>query len=125
MRLESPGQPTLNFSLLRNTAHLNNTHLLTEEKTFIPEENTLDLVPGFATAYPNVFFRVQRKDLVEFTRQISNLRTRADYVIFAERFAVRRTNPNFWEISDSIYADYQKSRPLEAGIFDLNRYENF
>jgi hypothetical protein len=125
MRLESPGQPVLNFSLLRNTSHLNNTRLLTEEKALVPEENTLDVVPGFATAYPNVFFRVERKDLAEFTRQIAELNSQADFVDFAERFGVRRTSPNFWEISDSIFVDYKKSRPIEAGLFDLNRYENF
>lgn len=125
MRLESPGQPTLNFSLLRNTSHLNITRLLSEEKTLIPEENTLDVLPGFATAYPNVFFRVQRKDLAEFTRQIGALTSQADYVHFAEHFGVRRTNPIFWDVSDAIFADYKKARLIEAGLFDLNRYENF
>jgi len=125
IRLESPGALTLNFSLLRNTSHLNNTRLLTEEKALIPEENTLDVIPGFTTAYPNVFFRVERKDLAEFTRQIAALNSQADYVNFAERFAVRRTSPNFWNISDAIFSDYQKSKPTEAGLFDLNRYENF
>ncbi len=125
LRLESPGRPTLNLSLLRNTGHLNNTHVLTEEKTLIPEENTLDVIPGFATAYPNVFFRIRHEDLAEFTLRVSNLNSQDDYLRFAERFGVRRTNPDFWEISDAIFADYQKSRPIEAGILDLNRYENF
>jgi len=124
LRLELPEKPALNFSLLRNTRHLNLTHLLTEEKTLVPQENSLDVVPGFATAYPNAFYHIKRTELAEFTRQITSLRSEADYVRLVERFSVRRTSPNFWLVSDSLMADYRNAQPVDAGILDLNRYEN-
>lgn len=124
LRLELPEKPVLNFSLLRNTRHLNLTHLLTEEKTLVPQENSLDVVPGFATAYPNAFYHVKRAELTEFTRQIADLNSEADYIRLVERFGVRRTSPSFWSISDSLMADYRKAQPVDAGILDLNRYEN-
>jgi hypothetical protein len=124
LRIELPNKPALNFSLLRNTKHLNITHLLTEEKTLVPEENSLDVVPNFATAYPNAFYRVKRAELAEFTRAIKNLNNDADYVRLVERFGVRRTSTDFWSISDALMVDYRKAQPISAGILDLNRYEN-
>ena len=40
------------------------------------------------------------------------------------RYGVRRTAPWFWKLSDDINASYRASFPAEAGLFDLNRYQN-
>ena len=32
--------------------------------------------------------------------------------------------PGFWKLSDSFNDYYEQHTPIEAGIFDLNRYEN-
>ncbi|SEP14730.1 Fatty acid cis/trans isomerase (CTI), partial [Nitrosomonas oligotropha] len=41
------------------------------------------------------------------------------------RWGVRRTHPQFWEILHDITAWQKEREPLIAGIFDINRYENF
>ncbi|MEC5384616.1 fatty acid cis/trans isomerase [Uliginosibacterium sp. H3] len=124
LRVESPGQPTRTFSLLRNTAHTNITYLLREGKTLVPAENSMDVLTGIATAYPNAFYRVQSSDLPAFATAVRGLSSTKDYAALVNRFGVRRTNPRFWELSDAINADYVNSHPIEAGWLDYNRLEN-
>ncbi|MDO6385888.1 fatty acid cis/trans isomerase [Uliginosibacterium sp. 31-12] len=124
LRIEEPGRAPLTFTLLRNTAHRNITMLLREDKAVVPAEYGLDVLQGIATAYPNAFYRLQRKDLAEFTQRIARLGSKADYRELMERFGVRRTSPDFWAMSDAINADYRRQEPIEAGILDLNRFEN-
>ncbi len=124
LRIETPGKPALNLTLLRNTGHLNITHLITEHKTLIPAENSLDVLAGFASAYPNAIYRIQRQQLPEFIQQIAQLNSEADYQSLMMRFGVRRLHKDFWTISDALNNDYRQAQPIEAGLFDLNRLEN-
>ncbi len=43
---------------------------------------------------------------------------------FVERWGVRRTSAAFWETMDWFHADFRERHPTEAGLFDLNRYQN-
>jgi hypothetical protein len=47
-----------------------------------------------------------------------------DYAAFATRFAVRRTDPAIWQVSDEMQAAYRRQQPLTSGIIDLARLEN-
>ena len=40
------------------------------------------------------------------------------------KYGVRSTNPEFWAASDWFHEEYQRQDPLEAGIYDLMRYDN-
>ena len=100
------------------------SHLLGERKELRPDENALTLVPGVIGAYPNAFLRVSPAQLPAMAEAIRNLKSETDYAAFAERFAVRRTNPAFWAVSDALVERYRRDQPLQAGVLDLNRYEN-
>ena len=52
------------------------------------------------------------------------MRSEQDYANLVSFYGVRRTDTRFWPLSDKLYAHYQKTFPSEAGLFDLNRYEN-
>ena len=124
LRIEEPGRPALNFSLLRNTARSNVANFIDETKTILPEEYTLDVVNGFATAYPNAFYRIERSSLPAFIDRARHLSSERDYEEFVRRFGVRRTSSQFWMLSDAINADYARTAPIEAGLLDYNRLEN-
>jgi hypothetical protein len=47
-----------------------------------------------------------------------------DYQSFVARYGVRRTDAKFWQQADWFQAEYLAQYPAEAGILDLNRYEN-
>jgi hypothetical protein len=37
---------------------------------------------------------------------------------------MRRTNSAFWETADWFQDEYLREKPVNAGLFDLNRYQN-
>jgi hypothetical protein len=124
LRIEGgTGEPRY-FTLLRNTAHANVAHVAREKSELLPEENTLTVVPGFIGAYPNALYRVGADELLAFRAAIAGLATEGDYRKLADRFVVRRTDPQFWSTSDALHEAYVAWAPLEAGLFDYNRLQN-
>jgi hypothetical protein len=114
----------LYFTLLNNTGYRNNSELFAKEAQYLPAENTLTVVPGFLGAYPNAFFDVQIAQLDSFAGQLAALQTELDYTRLAAQYAVRRTSMAFWPFSDAVQHAYQQLAPVEAGLFDYNRFEN-
>jgi hypothetical protein len=112
------------YTIIHNSAYLNNTQLFREEQRRIPVEDYLTVVKGFIGSYPNAFFQVPEQQLGEFVAAIEGLKGQQDYAGLVSRFGVRRTSPAFWEVSDQLYDQYKRIAPIEAGLFDLNRYEN-
>lgn len=112
------------FTLLRRSAHSNVAGLFNEDERRLPDEDRLIIVSGPIGAYPNAFYRIRGDDIAAFVRSVRQLNTEADYTLLADRFAVRRTNPDFWSHVDAINAAYRRSFPIEAGLLDLNRLEN-
>ena len=52
------------------------------------------------------------------------LKSEAGYSALVDRYGVRRNATWFWRLSDKFHAHYRRNHPVEAGLFDLNRYEN-
>jgi Fatty acid cis/trans isomerase (CTI) len=124
LRIDGGGGGPRHVTLLRNTAHANVAHLAREKSELRPEENTLTVVPGFIGAYPNAIYRLDAGDLRSLREAIAGLASEADYRKLADRFALRRTNPQFWAASDALHDAYGAWAPLEAGLFDYNRLQN-
>jgi hypothetical protein len=87
-------------------------------------EDYITVVRGFIGAYPNAFFQVPEQDLEHFVASIIGLQDDADYSALVDRYGVRRNAPWFWRLSDKFHRHYHNRQPVEAGLFDLNRYEN-
>ena len=113
------------FTILHNDSYSNNAQIFEEQKRRIPEEDYLTVVKGFIGAYPNVFFQLRDQNVENFVRAIISMRSETDYANLVTLYGVRRTNvPLFWPLSDRLNAQYKANQPIEAGLFDLNRYEN-
>ena len=112
------------FSIVHNSAHSNNAQIFREAQRRIPEEDYLTVVHGFIGSYPNVFFQVHEQELDKFVDDIIALRSEADYAALVDRHGTRRNATWFWRLSDKFHNYYRKHYPVEAGLFDLNRYEN-
>lgn len=95
-----------------------------EEKRRLPDEDALTLMRGLIGAYPNALYRVERANLQEFVRAVTELAGKEDYRRLAERFAVRRTDASFWDHSDLLHRLFSEIAPIEAGLFDDNHLEN-
>jgi Fatty acid cis/trans isomerase (CTI) len=112
------------YTIIHNSAYLNNTQLFREEQRRLPVEDYLTVVKGFIGSYPNMFFQMPEDQLGDFVAAIEAIKTEADYTRLVDIYGVRRTAPWFWKLSDSFHDDYQRRAPIEAGVFDLNRYQN-
>jgi hypothetical protein len=119
----APDAPEI-YSLVKDTGHTNVASLFREEKRLLPVEDALFVGPGFIGAYPNAFFRVTRTDLPAFTAAVAGLRSEADYRALVARFGVDRTNPGFWQHSDTLARSYASLEALASGVFDFGRLEN-
>lgn len=112
------------ISLVRNRAHSNVAHLFGEKERYIPEEQTLSVVEGVVGAYPNAFYAINEGQLPDFVAAVAGLDSEQAYYQLLSQYGVRRTDPGFWDYSDSIHEAYIKSEPIDAGFLDYNRLEN-
>ena len=112
------------YSVLRNNAHSNITSLLSEDENRLPEQDTITVTSGLVGAYPDVFVNVSESQLNNYVNSVSALTTKADYQKLMDNYAIRRTDPNFWQHSDAMHADNKKQHPYKAGLFDYNRLQN-
>lgn len=111
-------------AMLRNSAHSNVSEMFSEEKRRLPQEDSLSVLNGVVGAYPNALFAVDAEKLPIFVDQVMALKTQADLTALFDRFAIRRTDPRFWQISDRIHDYWQASNPVAYGVLDYSRLDN-
>jgi hypothetical protein len=124
LRVDATRGRTLHFTLLRNTGHANVAHVFSEDQEILPDEHTLTVVPGLIGAYPNALYAVSLEGLRDLAQAIGRLSSEADYRALADRFAIRRSNPEFWAHSDLLHAAQARAALEEASFFDYGRLEN-
>ncbi len=112
------------YSLINNSAHTNVAHLFSENDRRIPEEDNLTILAGIVGTYPNAFFQINEQQVGEFISALEQVQTEQDYGQLKDKFAIRRTNPNFWRYADKLHNWYRKNQPDSAGLLDFNRLEN-
>lgn len=112
------------YTLIHDDAHSNISQPFLEDNRRLPEEDRLTVAKGIIGAYPNVFLRVKKGRLREFVIDVQHLHDETDYQALLTKFGIRRTHPDFWQISDTIHKEYRIAEPIEAGLLDYNRYEN-
>ena len=112
------------YSLLRNRAHSNVAFMLGEELRYQPALDTLTVYPGVLSSYPNFIFNVPAEQVAAFVAAMEQARDQAAFESVVERWGVRRTHPGFWRYFHDMSAYIQETNPVEAGVLDMNRYEN-
>lgn len=117
------GQEQL-FTLLHNNAHTNISSLFDEKSNRDPANDDLTIVRGVLGSYPEAYLSMEEKNIPELVERLTNMRNEEDYVKLLDRFAIRRSSPDFWPFSDKVHAWYKKNQPIEFGLLDYNRFEN-
>jgi hypothetical protein len=112
------------FTLLRHNSRKNISTLLREERTRQPELDSAEIFKGFIGSYPQTLFSIPSSKVTEFVNQFMLVTDEASYEALLSNFAVRRTNPDFWVVSDKIHALHKKDNLIDYGLFDYNRLEN-
>jgi hypothetical protein len=110
------------FSAVINRWHDNVNSMFFESDFLDPSKDTLDFVPGSVGSYPNAFFVVDREDIPDFFDVLANYDDSPSYRARARRYAVNRSDPEFWQTYDWFQNWLDENEPLESGLYDLNRY---
>ncbi|MHA6195275.1 fatty acid cis/trans isomerase [Pseudomonas wadenswilerensis] len=125
LRIEGQGGERQVYSLLRNRAHSNVAFMLGEAYRYQPGLDTLTVVPGVLSSYPNFMFNVPASDVPEFVEDLEAARDDKDrFERIVMRWGVRRSHPQFWQYFHDLDRYIQETDPVEAGVLDMNRYEN-
>jgi hypothetical protein len=121
----STGKPDqdLAYTLVRNKAHTNVAFLLDEEKRREPEKDTLTVYRGLLGSYPNFMFNVPLERIGEFSDALHATQTAGQFMELVSLYGLPRTHPQIWENFHWFFAYMQRTSPVEAGIYDLNRYK--
>ena len=112
----------LRGSFIVNRWHDNVNSAFREKKSLNPSKDSLDILEGSIGSYPNVFFDVKEEELPDFFDMVKNFQENERYYAKARKYAISRSNENFWDYFDWFQEEFEKDEPLEAGLYDLNRY---
>ncbi len=124
LRIEyGSGQREL-YSLLRNRAHSNVAFMFGEDWRYQPRRDTLMVYPGILSSYPNFLFNLDAREVTTFVAALERVRDGADFERIVERWGIRRSHPQFWFYFNDLSRYLEETDPLEAGVLDMNRYQN-
>ena len=112
------------YTLVHNRALSSVAFMFGEESRFLPAEDTLTLIEGTIGSYPNFSFDLSLAELTEFVDTLSAVQDEIALHALADRWGVRRTHPQFWEIMADFRHNTEETAPDQAGILDVNRYQN-
>ena len=113
------------YSLLRNRAHSNVAFMLGEELRYQSRLDTLTIYPEVLSSYPNFLFNVKAGEVDAFVKQMEGVRDAKSFERIVERWGIRRSHPEFWRYFHDLAEHIRETQPLEAGVLDMNRYQNF
>ena len=124
VRNGADGGKDLAYTVILNKGYTNITSMFENVDNRDRSQDTLTVIKGLTGSYPNFFFEIDINDVEAFVSRFESISNREEYEQFVGLYGVRRTNTEFWAISDWFHQSAMKHEPLRAGIFDLNRYRN-
>lgn len=124
IRVEGMGGRREVYSLLRNRAHSNVAFMLGEGLRYQPSLDTLTLYPEVLTSYPNFIFSMSAAQVQFFVAAMERAKDAESFERLVERWGVRRSHPQFWQYFHDLSEHIREHDPLEAGVLDMNRYQN-
>ncbi|ENM5895174.1 fatty acid cis/trans isomerase [Vibrio mimicus] len=124
LMIESESGESQLFTLIHNNAHTNISSLFDEHNNRDPKNDDLTLVRGVVGSYPSAYLRLKESQIPEIYQHLAGMKSEEDYVSLLDRFAVRRSSPEFWSFSDKVHQWYRQDQPIEFGLLDYNRFEN-
>jgi hypothetical protein len=110
------------FTFVINRWHNNVNSLFSEKDRLDSSKDTIDIVPGSVGSYPNVFAVVDYRDLPDFFDMIANFQRNEHYLKKFKKYFISRSDERFWETYDWFQSNLNSADPLQAGLYDLNRY---
>lgn len=109
-------------TMVVNRWHDNVYSMFSEESTLNPAKDSLDFISGSVGSYINIFVDLTPQQIPDFLYFIQNFDGSDEHKERAGEYFISRSNPEFWKYYDWFQAHFNKSDPINAGLYDLNRY---
>ena len=122
VRIRLPDKEDFVFTIVVNRWHDSVAFPFSENKTFEHEKDQANFIKGFVGSYPNIFLDLQVDDVPDFFARIANFKGSEEDIAGMRKYVVNRANDDFWERYDWFQQRFKKDQPVQAGLFDLNRY---
>ena len=110
------------ISMVINRWHDDVTTLFGEKDKLRPEKDSGVFIKGFVGSYPNYFFEVELADLPDFLQVLESFDGEPDSISQLNKYGINRADDRFWQVYDLLQDRFNSTRPVQAGLFDLNRY---
>ena len=124
LRIKIPDRRDEVISIVINRWHDNVDFLFDEHDRLDPSKDTADFIRGFVGSYPNFLLEVELEDVPAFFRLLADYKGTPEERKELFKYGIGRQDPRFWEVFDWFQKRFEEDRPVEAGLFDLNRYYN-
>jgi hypothetical protein len=124
LRVQARDGKRVVYSMLRNRAHSNVAFLLGEDSRYQPGLDTLTIYPGVMSSYPNFMFNIPATEVPQFVDAMEQARDAGAFEKIVQRWGIRRSHPQFWNYFHDLTRYIKETEPVEAGVLDMNRYEN-
>jgi len=112
----------LYFSMVINRWHDDVTSIFGEEKRLRPEKDRGVFVRGLIGSYPNYFFEIKLAEMPNFLQVLKRFDGSSDSIRQLNKYGINRADARFWQAYDLVQDRFNTTQPLQAGLFDLNRY---
>jgi len=122
VRIIMPSGSDLIGSIVINRWHDNVYSMFSEEDTLNSDKDTLDFIDSFTGSYPNSFTVLHYEDIPDFFDILQNFDGSDAYINRLAKYHVGRSDKEFWETFDWFQDHFNKMKPIESGLYDLNRY---
>ena len=122
LRIKMPDSTYFPIFIVVNRWHNNVNSLFNKYDSIDSDKDTIDFLSMNAGSYPNMFVDIDYKNLPDFFDLIQNYDESEVYSQKVEKYFISRSSENFWDIYDWFQAHLNKSNPVQAGLYDLNRY---
>ncbi len=109
-------------NLIINRWHNNVNSLFNGSDVLDPSKNTMDILDANIGSYPNVFAIVKQKDLEKFLYLMKYMKGEPLEYKELQKYFISRSDKNFWEVFDWFQNYFYQIQPIDAGLYDLNRY---
>lgn len=125
IRIKRPDNQDIYLTMVINRWHDNVAFMFNEKSRLNPKKDTVDFYEGLISSYPNALFVVEEEALRDFLLKMEHYDGSASAKEGMLDYFVARDEANFWEEFDAFQTWFLEHQPIEAGLFDLNRYNPY
>ena len=122
VRVRMPEGNDIVFSIVINRWHDNVAFMFDEKSRLDPTKDSADFIFDFIGSYPNIFVDMKLEEVPAFFDMVAHYEDTPAYRKRFFHFGITREDPRFWEEYDWFQRRFYEMHPVEAGLFDLNRY---